>query len=116
MSTQDSSQDEALRNEIQAAIAAGRELGPDMDRHLAESVLERYRKEQVARQQALVPKPATKLPARPANPSETSRIVMAVAAIAAFVAIIVLKPDFWWVIFFLPAIAGAWGWDRWKHN
>src|SRR5579859_7149692 len=57
MSTNDtprnSADDEALRQEIQAAIKAGRELDPEMDSHLADSVLDRYRQEQSARNKAL---------------------------------------------------------------
>ena len=49
MSKQYPQDDETLRNEIQAAIKAGREVDPDMDEHLADSVLERYRQEQAAR-------------------------------------------------------------------
>jgi hypothetical protein len=51
---------DGLRDEIQAAIAAGREVGPEMDRHLADSVLDHYRTELAARkqlEQALVPSP-----------------------------------------------------------
>src|SRR5690348_7714391 len=64
MSTKDTprdpADDEALRQEIQAAIKAGRELDPEMDGHLADSVLDRYRQEQAARNKALnrVPTPA----------------------------------------------------------
>jgi len=43
----------ALQREIQAAIAAGRDLDPEMDQHLADSVLDRYAKEKAARERAL---------------------------------------------------------------
>src|SRR5262249_38279778 len=72
----DPAEDDALRNEIQAAIAAGRELGPDMDRHLADSVLDRYRKEQAARQTALAPQPAPRVPARPHDMEALGRTIL----------------------------------------
>lgn len=104
---------EALRNEIRAAIAAGREVGPDMDRHLADSVLERYRTEQAARQNAVgAPRPAPTPPAMRVGP-DLARVVLMVAALAAVVAILIFSPSYWWVIFALPAIAGWWGWGRW---
>ena len=68
MSKQYPQDDETLRNEIQAAIKAGREVDPDMDEHLADSVLERYRQEQAARSKALAPQ----RPATPPAPSGTN--------------------------------------------
>lgn len=116
MNMRDPADDEALRNEIQTAIAAGREVGPDMDRHLADSVLERYRTEQAARNKAL----ATQKPAQPPAPSQTgdaiARSVITVAAIAAFIAIIVWQPHLWWVVFFLPSLFGVWRWGHWDHG
>lgn len=104
---------DALRDEIQAAIAAGREVGPDMDRHLADSVLERYRAERTARQMAVgLPPPAPTPPAPRVGP-DLARVVISVAALAAVVAILILRPELWWLIFVLPAVAGWWGWDHW---
>jgi hypothetical protein len=85
---------EALRNEIRAAIAAGREVGPDMDRHLADSVLERYRTEQAARQNAVgAPRPAPTPPAMRVGP-DLARVVLMVAALAAVVAILIFSPGY----------------------
>jgi hypothetical protein len=114
MSNPDSTNLDGLREEIQAAIAAGREVGPDMDRHLADSVLDRYRTELAARkqtEQALVPSKPKPIERRidGANLSET---VLAVAGLAAIVAIVIWQPNYWWLIFFLPGILGAWGWNR----
>jgi hypothetical protein len=121
MSTQNPSEMEALRQEIQAAIAAGREVGPDMDQHLADSAIKRYQDEKAARDKALQPRPAPAAPAvtgQPGSPSNevAARMMVTIAAIAAFVAIMIWRPDFWWVIFFMPAIAGWWGWGRWSGH
>ncbi|HEV7126543.1 MAG TPA: hypothetical protein VGN32_03765 [Ktedonobacterales bacterium] len=107
---------EALRNEIQTAIAAGRELSPDMDAHLADSVLERYRTEQQARAKALAPQQPAAPPATASRGPSTSieRTVMAVAGLAAVVAVLVLAPHLWWIIFFLPGLLG--GWWGFRHD
>ena len=105
---------DGLRDEIQAAIAAGREVGPDMDRHLADSVLDRYRTELAARkqlEQVLVPSPPKPVQQRIAG-TNRSETVLALAGLGAVVAIIIWQPHLWWVIFFLPGILGAWGWNR----
>jgi hypothetical protein len=114
---------ESLRQEIQAAIAAGRELDPAMDQHLADSVLERYRQEQAARQRAA--RSTTTRNQHLQHPSRDSEIAQVIAShlsatvtsvigIAAFVAIIIWQPDFWWVIFLLPGL--LWGWNRRSHH
>jgi len=114
---------EALRKEIRAAIAAGREVGPDMDQHLADSVLEHYRQEQASRERALArmrPQPPQRREfggeVAQAIASNASSAIVAVACIAAFVAILIWNPSFWWVIFFLPWLLGAFGWNRWSHQ
>lgn len=114
---------ETLRKEIQAAIAAGREVGPDMDQHLVDSVLEHYRQEQASRERALArlhPQP----PQRREFGGEVAQVIadnasmaiVAVAGIAAFVALLIFAPHLWWVIFFLPWLLGALGWNRWSHQ
>jgi hypothetical protein len=110
---------ESLRQEIQAAIAAGRELDPAMDQHLADSVLERYRQERAARQRAALSTTTRNQHVHhPSGGSEIAQIiashlsatVTSVIGIAAFVAILIWRPDFWWVIFLLPGL--LWGWNR----
>jgi hypothetical protein len=116
----DSSEDtEALRQEIQAAIAAGRELDPDMDKHLADSVLERYRQEQAVRQRALANSAARSQSVDQPTPagevaqivaSHLSATIAGVVGIAALIVILVLRPEFWWLIFLFPGI--FFGWSR----
>lgn len=89
-----------------------------MDRHLADSVLERYRTELAARIQAtqvLVPSP-NKSVQRGIDGTTLSETVLAVAGLAAVVAIIIWQPGFWWLIFILPGVLGAWGWNRHSHR
>jgi hypothetical protein len=118
MSDHDPAYDEALRNEIQAAIAAGREVGPDMDKHLADSVLERYRQEQAARAKALTPQLPAAPPATASNGENFARVIVTLAGMAVFLAIIFKAPEFWWLIFVLPGLFGLWGWNHWggRHD
>jgi hypothetical protein len=115
MSKQYPQDDETLRNEIQAAIKAGREVSPEMDEHLADSVLARYREEQAARSKSLTPQ----RPAMPPAPSGINngemiaRVVLALAGMAVFVAIIALHWEMWWLVFVLPGFFGLWGRRHW---
>jgi hypothetical protein len=115
MSKQYPQDDETLRNEIQAAIKAGREVSPEMDEHLADSVLERYRQEQAARNKALAPQQPA-MPPAPAtnNGAETlARVVLTVAGMALFLGIILWNPHMWWLVFVLPGLFGFWGRRHW---
>ncbi len=115
---------ESLRKEIQAAIAAGREVGPEMDQHLADSVLTHYQQEQAARQRALQRHDRARAPQQPGIPGEIAHIIatnvsasiVAIVGILAFVAILVWQPNYWWVIFLLPWLLGALGWNRRIRN
>ncbi len=120
MSVDNPEEYDALRAEIQAAIAAGRELDPTMDQHLADSALDRYRKEQSARQR---PVRAPQVPAVPrgAVAAQISQTVLGVAVIAAIVIGLIVSHgtilEYWWVIFFLGPMFGFWGrgWRRSWH-
>jgi hypothetical protein len=131
MAARDPQDDDVLRMEIQAAIAAGREVGPEMDTHLADSVLERYRQEQAARQaaiQAMRPAAAVRQPRllapKPQQSAETvGRTILAIAGLAVVVGLLFWQPHFWWILFFLPGLFGFWGrgrrrsrWDRYRHQ
>lgn len=120
----DPAEDEALRREIQAAIKAGRELDPDMDGHLADSVLDRYRTEQAARAKALgrpqAPAPPQTVPApgqamRQGTGDLVARTVIGVVAIGAFVALMAVNWHLWWLVFFLPWLLSGW-WGRGRHG
>src|SRR5215469_8465846 len=106
----DSSEDtEALRQEIQAAIAAGRELDPGMDKHLADSVLERYRSDQAARQRALASSASRSQSLdRPSPSGEVAQIagatIAGIVGVVAFIVILLTHPEFWWLIFLIPGL------------
>ena len=107
MNIEDPEERAALQQEIQSAIAAGREVGPDMDKHLADSVLDRYAKERAARERAASTKAVTRSAvAPPATPSSNveviGRMVMSVIGLVAIVAILLIRPEYFW----LPLIFG----------
>jgi hypothetical protein len=122
MSNPNTEDNEALQREIQAAIAAGRDLDPEMDQHLAASALERYNKEKAARERALGVKRAQEA-ATPHQPNPNLELVVrslgTMVIIAGIVAAIVFAPHFifafWWLIFFIWPV---WGWRgrRWHHR
>lgn len=117
MSTQDPAEREALRQEIQAAIAAGRDLDPSMDPHLADSALERVEQERAARIRALNIKQTAPAPPMPGHPNPNLEYVVRTLVTLALVGGIVLAVASgkfwgypWWLIFFLgPALGGWWG-------
>jgi fatty acid desaturase len=45
-----------------------------------------------------------------------ARTVVSLAALGVFLAIVIARPEFWWLIFFLPMLAGWWGWGRWHGH
>ena len=115
MSKQYPQDDETLRNEIQAAIKAGREVDPDMDEHLADSVLERYRQEQAARSKALAPqRPATPPAPSGMNNGEIDRQGRDHRrGDGCLPGISSLDPHMWWLVFVLPGLFGLWGRRHW---
>ncbi len=104
---------EALRREIQAAIAAGRELDPAMDTHLADSALDRYEQEHKTPARApIVDRSGS------SNGEIFARVITTIAGAGIFITILVLHPEYWWVIFFLGPMLGGWwgrGGRRWHH-
>ncbi len=112
----------ALQREIQAAIAAGRELDPEMDQHLAASATERYTKEKAAREHALGIQQA-QAAALPRQPNPNLELVVrslgTAVIIGAIIAAIVFAPHFifgfWWLIFFIWPMWGYRG-RRWSRR
>jgi hypothetical protein len=104
----------ALQREIQAAIAAGREVEPDMDVHLAASAAERYTKDRAVRARAQGQKQRTEAAVDPHQPNPNLALIVRslgtlvlIGSIAAlFVVFGKVVFDFWWLIFFLFPLFG----------
>jgi hypothetical protein len=91
-----------------------------MDKHLADSVLERYRSEQAARQRALPSSTARSQSLdRPTPSSEVAQIagatIAGVVGVALFIVILLTHPEFWWLIFLIPGLFFPWS-RRWRHD
>ena len=118
----DSADDEALRREIQAAIKAGRELDPELDSHLADSVLDRYRQEQTARNKALGRPQTPAAPQRAATPGMLTRsgiglgnFIVPTVAVIAVVVVLAVNWHLFWLLFCLPWLVGGW-FGRGRHH
>ncbi|MBA3825927.1 MAG: hypothetical protein H0X24_18755 [Ktedonobacterales bacterium] len=109
----------ALQREIQAAIAAGRDLDPEMDQHLADSALERYTKEKAARERAVGVRPQQAVVA-PHQPNPNLELIVRTLGTAVIIGGIIFAIvfthgaafGFWWLIFVLGPV---WGW-RGRHH
>jgi ABC-type multidrug transport system fused ATPase/permease subunit len=90
---------EALRTEIQAAIAAGRELDPSMDKHLADSVVERYLSSQPQNTQVDVPQ---------YRYISIDGIVLRFVSVllSAGIIIALLSAQIWWMLWLIIPILG----------
>lgn len=93
-------------NDLLATLAAARELGPDMDKALAESYMQRRKATAPARPRNAEPRP-------PVNVDFVARAVFPAVMIAACVfAAVLLLPHGWGWFFLLPLFFG--GWRRWR--
>ncbi len=98
---QDPQEREALKQEIQSAIAAGRELDPEMDPHLADSVLDKYYERKTTAKKTQVS------PVRQFNEHPLTPVIMPVLGVGLAVAIFIYAKDYWWLIFVIPAFLSA---------
>ena len=105
MSTPTPEDREALQREIQAAIAAGRDLDPEMDQHLADSAVDRYHQEKAARDRALSRhNQQTKVAPRPPNSNVELVVqsvvqgIMRIVVLGGLIALIVASIAFKFVV------------------
>lgn len=90
--------------DLLATLAAARELGPDMDKALAESYMQRRKANTLARPRNAAPRP-------PVNFGFVGQSFVSVIVIAAI--IVAALSGHWWFWFFLfPLCWGGWGWRR----
>jgi hypothetical protein len=105
---------EDMRKDLLAAMAAARELGPEMDSSLADAHLRRHFGEQA--QRAVQPRPRTDL--APVITANVLAPLMMVLCVAAFVSLLVFSHGaVWWL--FWPLMIFGFGWRRsgpWGHH
>jgi hypothetical protein len=96
------------RNDLLATLAAARELGPDMDKALAESYLQR---QQQTSPKTPAPATVSAAPAQSATPSMPWPMYFTPAlGIIAYIALLVVSGGhLWWTFWLIPAFSG-WGW------
>ncbi|MGZ6390959.1 MAG: hypothetical protein ACXWQZ_17095 [Ktedonobacterales bacterium] len=90
--------------DLLATLAAARELGPDMDKALADSYMQRRKANTAARPRNAAPRP-------PVNYGFVARSVLPVIVIAAIIAAVIFGHGWFW-FFLLPLFWGGWGWRR----
>lgn len=94
--------------DLLATLAAARELGPDMDKALAESYMQRRKANTPARQRNAEPRP-------PVNYSYVGLSVLPVILVAVLIAAAVISGQGWFWFFLFPLFWGGWwrrGWRR----
>jgi len=98
---------EDQQNDLLATLAAARELGPDMDKALVESYLQR----QPPQPQPKAPAPAPPAAVQPATPGFPRPLYFTPAlGIIAYIVLLVVSHSFlWWTFWLIPAF-GGWGW------
>jgi hypothetical protein len=105
--------DEDQRADLHAMLAASRELGPEMDRSLVDSYLERQRGATGAPRAVA---PSQGQPGQPQPFSQPANLAaMGLLTVAYVVALIVSTGGLWWVIFPLMGVFGGWL-GVWGHD
>jgi hypothetical protein len=99
---------EDLRKDLLAALAAGRELGPEMDRAIVDAHLRRHYGD--AARPAAQPKPQVAVRRASIGP-DVLRAMMILAGVATFAAVLVLTHGFG-IWFVWPLLIWGWGWGR----
>jgi hypothetical protein len=96
---------EEKQADLLATLAAARELGPDMDKALAESYLQRQRAEAAPKQPVVA-----QTPQAPQQPGEAMRAVFMCAGLIAFVALLIVSHGWLWFTFFPLMWWTGWWW------
>jgi hypothetical protein len=106
--------EEDLRADLHAMLAASRELGPDMDRSLVDSYLERQRGGSNGGTRAVAS--SQRQPGQPQPFGQLANLAAMGMLTAAYIAALAFSGgQLWWLIFVLMGIFGGfWGW--WGHD
>lgn len=97
-------------DDLLAILAAGRELGPEMDQALVESYLRKHPAPAAARQTTAATQPAAGR-VWPMYPFVGS--IGFLLAVVAFVAVLVASGGHAIWLIWLPIVLGSWWWRRW---
>jgi hypothetical protein len=101
---------EEQHKDLLATLAASRELGPEMDRALAESYLQKHPELVGQKQQAVVAQPEQQ---RSVSPDVVGLAGMGIGVVAYIAVLWTSKGDLWWMFWPLMGWFGwRWGWGR----
>lgn len=103
-----SSQD--AHEDLMAALAASRELGPEMDATLVDRYLEKHGKSSAAIAQAQPPHGS------PPVPYQALSAIGPILGIAAYIVILIVSQGTLWWTFWLPMALGGWWWSWPRHG
>lgn len=113
--TSGTSHDEEQQSDLMAALASARELGPDMDKAVAASYLEKQKQQaaakaqaQQAQQQAVIASPGRQRP--------WLAYLTPPLGIILFIAILVASGGHAWWMFWLLFCFGGFGWWGWRGD
>jgi hypothetical protein len=103
---------EETHADLLATLAAGRELGPEMDKALAESYIQRHPELAGKQQQAVVAQPA---PQRAITPDVVGLAGMGIGVVAYLAVLAASGGHLWWMFWPIMAWSG-WRWGWWGHH
>ncbi len=106
---QNSQSSQDAHEDLLAALAASRELGPEMDQTLAERYLEKHGKQSAAASRGAQGQ-AGVVAHRPNF--EFAAIGPVLGVVAYIVLLIVSGGNLWWTFFIIPMISGGWLWGE----
>jgi hypothetical protein len=95
---------EEARQDFMAALAASRELGPEMDKALVDSYMEKHHKQSGPRQTGLAPQTAQV----PATGAMNGALILTGLALAAYIVLLIVSGGSYWWMFWLPMAVGGW--------
>jgi hypothetical protein len=102
---------EETHADLLATLAAGRELGPEMDKALAESYIQRH-PELAGKQQAVVAQPEQQ---RQLSPDVVGLAGMGIGVVAYLAVLAASGGHLWWMFWPIMAWSG-WRWGWWGHH
>ncbi|HKS70561.1 MAG TPA: hypothetical protein VJQ45_09070 [Ktedonobacterales bacterium] len=106
------SHDEEQQNDLMAALASARELGPDMDKAVAASYLEKQKQQAAAKAQAQQEQQQAVIASRGQQTPWPMYMTPALGIMLYVVLLVVSHGWLWWTFWLIPAFGGFGWWGR----
>lgn len=107
---------EEQENELMATLKAARELGPDMDKAVVASYLEKQKQHAAAQAQAQKPQPQQAVVAAPGQQRRPMFLLGLPIGLIVFIAILIATQGQAWWMFWVLFCFGGWSWWGWGHD